>query len=192
MKNPDLAVAYGVARKAKKPMAKHEHTEDCYADGGLVCEYGGKPEADANPGTPKAKADNKKLPDSETMADHFAYGGMAEADGAPVTPARKPDDERPPMERYMANHFAKGGLIADAIMKAKAMDSQVDLNANSEESPNMADQYNYDANGKEQYDLDQLSPQPEDSNEMGDDLEDEDSHDIVGMIRKSMKTKKKA
>lgn len=85
--------------------------------------------------------------------------------------------------------------IADAIIakkrKAKMMAAggMVDLEANSEEDPNNEDQMSFEANGKEQYDLDQLSSQPEDSNETGDEREDdaENQHDMVSSIRKKMK-----
>lgn len=73
----------------------------------------------------------------------------------------------------MPDHEEHYASIADAILskkKAYANGGEVaDLEEHSEESPNMADEYNEDANGKEQYDLGQLSPQPKDSNEDGDD-----------------------
>lgn len=89
--------------------------------------------------------------------------------------------------------------IADAIMakkrKAKmAEGGMVDIDENAEESsanPNTYDDQNELAAMKENYDsdMDGIS-QPMDSNEMGDELSDEDSHDMVSMIRKKMKTKK--
>lgn len=189
-----LAIAYATKRSAskKKKMA-----------------YGGMAEQDGNPGTPKAKVDNKRLPEDEYMADHFAYGGMAEEDGNPGTPKRKPDDRRLPEDEYMADHFAKGGevepsdlmsdderatSIADAIMRKRhkkkmAEGGMVDLEANSEESPNMEDQYSFEANGKEQYDDSQISKQPMDSNETGDSIES-DAHDMVSKIRAKIKAKR--
>lgn len=90
--------------------------------------------------------------------------------------------------------------IADSIMRRKRMakggsveDGQVDLEANSEESPNMEDQMSFQANGKEQYDLRQLDAQPMDSNEKGDERESdsENEHDMIDQIRSKMKAKKK-
>src|ERR1700676_1518982 len=77
---------------------------------------------------------------------------------------------RPSEEEYMAGHFARGGEIempddevedehdssmAAAIMakrrrKNYADGGMVDLEANSEESPNNEDQMSFEANGKEQ------------------------------------------
>lgn len=75
-------------------------------------------------------------------------------------------------------HYAEGGTV--------------DLEANSEESPNNEDQMSFEANGKEQYDLDQLSDQPEDSNEKGDgpEHESENAYDMIGDIRKKMRARR--
>jgi len=87
-------------------------------------------------------------------------------------------------KRKSKQSFAKGGMampeheehyasIADAILKKKQSFAEggevADLEENSEESPNMADEFNMEADGKEQYDLSQLGPQPMDSNEDSDD-----------------------
>lgn len=183
-----IAIALAVQRKNKKKMAL----------GGAVegPNHSGK-QHDREPGQPAKKADDSRLPDSETMIDRWSAGSP---------PARKPDDSRPPMDSYMADHFAEGGevsdddfagSIADAIMARKdrkkmADGGMVDLEANSEEvgrSP--YDEENAEAGNKEQYDLSQLSSQPEDSNEMGDDREDveSDEHDMISKIRSKMKAK---
>jgi hypothetical protein len=136
----------------------------------------------------------------KTAKKKMAYGGMAEEDGNPGLPHAKPDEHRPPMKEYMTDHpehLAHGGeaeehydSIADAILrKSKASSEQADLEENSEESPNMADAYNYEANDAEQYDLSQLDHQPMDSNEHGDAQEKgkEDKHDMVSSIRKKFR-----
>lgn len=132
----------------------------------------------------------------------MAYGGPADRqDGAVDPEPRKPDDFRPPEDQYMADRFAKGGevdshydSIADAIMRKKKMadGGEVDINSNAEETPSTLspfDDDNSDAVLKELYDDDQIGPQPEDSNEIGDEREDEESDkfDMVSAIRKKMK-----
>lgn len=98
--------------------------------------------------------------------------------------------------------LANGGLVSfrdaedddspvDEIMQRRKMAAggQVDLEANSEESPNNEDQMSYDAVKKEQYDLGQLDSQPDDSNEHGDDIHSDD-HDMVEQIRKRIKSRR--
>lgn len=142
-------------------------------------------------------------------AKKMAYGGMAEADKEPHMDIPAPSTSMgPAMDEYEADHFAKGGeveahelmgdderagSIADAIMrkrkvKAMADGGMVDLEAASEESPNMADEDNYDAIKKEQYDLDQLSDDPMDSNEHGHAMEDE--RDMISKIRSKIRSKR--
>lgn len=176
-KAQSLAIAYATQRHSKrKKMA-----------------YGGAARNDGNSGTPARKPDDMRLPEHEYMGVDATYGNP---------PARKPDDMRPPKDRYMANHFAEGGdvdehydSIADAIVRKKhkaVADSQVDLAANSEEKPNYYDELNEMTANAEQYDVDQLSPQPRNSNEIGDEREDEESdkHDMVSQIRRKMRSKK--
>ncbi len=198
-----LAIALSTQKHNKKKMAL----------GGAVEAPGRSGHAtSAIPGTPAPKPDDKRLPDSETMAKEWSKGSA---------PAPKPDDKKLPESETMANHFAKGGMIdmeeeispsdmmsdderassiADAIMRKRDKmkmaeggmvdDGEVDLEANSEEvgrSP--YDHMNQDAANKELYDLDQLSPQPMDSNEHGDDL-DSDKHDMISAIRAKLKAKR--
>lgn len=86
--------------------------------------------------------------------------------------------------------------MAEAIMRKRSMRKRfadggmVDLEENSKEQKNNEDDYSFDALMKESYDLDQLSPQPKDSNEHGDDLSDADSHDHIDMMRRKIKAKK--
>lgn len=84
--------------------------------------------------------------------------------------------------------------MVDSIMKKRRKKfaeggEVVDLEENSKEMPNEFDDLNMDAAGKELYDDSQFSPQPEDSNLMGDDI-DSDEHDMVEAIRKKMKYKR--
>lgn len=89
--------------------------------------------------------------------------------------------------------LAEGGMV-DAIMKKRKMmasGGEVDLQANADEDLNNEDDLSFDAARKKTYfDDSQMDDQPEDSNEKGDDLDDADSHDLVGSIRKKMKSRK--
>lgn len=88
--------------------------------------------------------------------------------------------------------------MAEAIrMKRKAKDEEqmyadggfVDIQDNGDEDPNEFNELNFDAAKKELYDDSQLSDQPEDSNEHGDDI-DSDKHDMISQIRRKLKSKR--
>ncbi len=180
-----LAIAYATKRAAgKKKMAK----------GGMV-PAGSK--HDGNPGTPSAKPDDKKIPDSESMSDYATRGSA---------PARKPDDRRLPEEQYMANHFAHGGdvdkhlSIAENILRKRKMmaeggevsDDVSDLDQTPlVDQDDHYDQQNGEAAEKPLYDDSQLSPQPWDSNQHGDSEEEESENtlDMIGKIRKKLRMK---
>jgi hypothetical protein len=182
-----IAIALDVQRRAKGKKK--------FALGGAVEAPGrsGHP-YDRNPGAPAKKPNDRREPVSEYMGERATYGNP---------PARKPDDHRPPKEEYMADHFAEGGeveehysSIADAILaKKRVADSQVDLVDNSEQDSNNEDRMSYNALHRPIYDeedaLDDLN-QPEDSNEHGHELsqEDDDSVSIVDKIRRGMKSKR--
>lgn len=104
------------------------------------------------------------------------------------------EDSSDDMELSMM-HLAKGG-IADLIRakhKMMAEGGEVDLQDNSDEHLNEEDQLSYKAARKKTYyDDSQISRQPMDSNEHGDELSDEDSHDMVSSIRKKMKYKQRS
>lgn len=171
-----IAIAYNVQRKAKKKKMA----------------YGGMAEADGNPGTPAKKPDNRRLNEEDYMGDKWADGGEIES--------------RDPASSDVDDHYDS---IADAIRakkRSKSLDfkegegeqvegyadgGMVDLEEESEEHPNYYDKLNMEAAGKEQYDDSQLSRQPEDSNEHGDDIES-DIHDMVESIRRKMKAKRGA
>lgn len=116
------------------------------------------------------------FPGAEPRAKKMAYGGMAEDDNEPHMPMRKPDNRRLPIEEYMADHFAEGGMV--------------DLNEESEEQPNEYDEQNELAANRPQYDDSQISPQPRNSNEHGDMLDDEDEHGLSAAIRARIKMKR--
>ncbi len=212
MSKSNLAMAYAVKRRAGKAKKM--------ANGGIVSLS--KSAADANPGTPMRKPDDKKLseeqfmnrsalaskgaqidprkpddkrpPEEEYMANHFFEGGLvsedeSEEDMNPGTPGRKPDNMRPPESEYMANRFAKGGVV-DAIKNRYAQGGEVaDLEEESEEQPNQYYGMNQAAANEPQYDDDQLSAQPMDSNEHGDDGLEHDLHDMVGRIKARLRSK---
>jgi hypothetical protein len=177
-------------------------TGKAYAKGGPV-EYGAGPEADMEPGVPKRKSDDYRRPEAAYMGKDWA--GEPELDDASDTsmgPAKSEYDgvqwaakggEIEPHE--LMSDDERSSSIADAIMKkrhkAKMMadGGMVDLEANSEEQPNNEDDYSFNAVKKEAYDLDQLGPDPMDSNEHGDDIES-DKNDMVSQIRKKMRAKR--
>jgi hypothetical protein len=92
------------------------------------------------------------------------------------------EDERP--ASIVAAIMSKRKKFADGGM--------VDLDENAKEDKNNLDDDNYGALKKENYSeksgLDDLD-EPSDSNEQGDDLEDEDSHDMISSIRSKMNKK---
>lgn len=100
------------------------------------------------------------------------------------------DREMPHSGNSPRAYFSNGGSISDEIMRRRGEnplpEGQVDLNEHSEEAPNLYDPLNEEAGGKEQYDLDQLSPQPKDSNLKSDDIP-HDEHDMISKIRAKMK-----
>lgn len=193
-----LAIAYHVQSKNKKKMAK----------GGSVPANTSAPDVHE-----AADEEMKRVNDGidARMKAKQAMGKPGYAEGGtvsgysysrnPGTPAPKSDDMRPAESSYMGDKWAEGGMIdsiADAVIdrmhRKMANGGMVDLDANSEEEGSSPyDTYNGEAGGEEQYDLDQLSDQPEDSNETGDSEEDEseNKHDMVDAIRKRMNSKRK-
>lgn len=89
-------------------------------------------------------------------------------------------------DRIHRKMMAQGGMAHDD-----------GLEDNSEEKGNFEDDLSFDALGKENYDDSQLSEQPEDSNETGDDLDErdkgeKDSSPLVSKIRSRAKKGKAA
>lgn len=133
----------------------------------------------------------------KNKAKKMAQGGMAE----------EPKDTVGSIIGYPGSppvHKAHGGMInqgedtaksmVDSIMsKRKAMSAggMADIEENSEETPASLSPYdddNSEAAEKELYDDGQLSEQPMDSNEHGDEIE-KDSNDMVSIIRRKMKSR---
>jgi hypothetical protein len=125
------------------------------------------------------------------MKKRMADGGEIEANNEDTgNPGEDSEDQMDTMQ------MARGGSVADAIMKKRKMmadGGEVDLQDLSDEQLNSEDDMSYDAAGKKTYyDDSQLSKQPEDSNEHGDEREsgEEDEHDMIAKIRSKMKSKK--
>lgn len=215
----DLAIAFNTQRMAKKKkMALGGAVEPPSRSGHPYSRDPGTPEKKPDDyrepegeymgekwsygSAPARKPDDMRLPKEEYMAGHFAEGGMAGEDCSncghpfnrnPGTPEKKPDNMRPSEDEYMANHFAEGGSVTDSIMskrKTYAPEGGVNINENAQENGwSPYEEYSTQAYKKELYDDDQLSAQPMDSNESGDDREDErsDKFDMVDKIRKKYK-----
>lgn len=165
-----------------------------YALGGAVSGPEHKPFS-RNPGAPAPKPDDRHLPEDEYMADDMDAPVGSTSRGPMITISKAEYDAL-----RSGGSYAKGGMIdrraesiSDAILEKKhrmAEGGMVDLEANSEEvARSPYDKYNADAGDEEQYDLDQLSDDPEDSNESGDGREDDESdkHDMISAIRKRMR-----
>lgn len=161
---PSLAIAFNMQskKKAKKPMPDEDHEhDDACMAEGGMCK--------------------------------MAQGGIMQAPDKEMGYPSQSHDLDP--ELYMEEH--KPQSLAEAIMmkrhaKKMAEGGMVDIQSNGEEEGSTPyDDMNEEAAMKELYDDAQLSPQPEDSNEHGHDLSDEDAHDMVSMIRKKLKSLKK-
>lgn len=178
-KKPSLAIALSVQQKNKKKMAK----------GGKVSEGTNDKEEMSKEADTKGEPDSGKDSEVDEAPSHSegeTRGQMLERHASELDGLDGDNDE-------MAVPHKAPGSIAEAILaKGKKMASggMVDLNKASEESPNMADSYNFEANGKEQYDDSQLDSQPEDSNEHGDASLEKDAQDMVEMIRQKIRAKR--
>lgn len=210
-KKQDLAIAFSVQRQNKKKKAK----------GGMVSSFTKDPDMQKKESNlPEHAQRSKDSFAKEKMAPMYAKGGQipnldmesnfkneerahvarggemtedSEAENLQSKPAPSSTADVHPADFMHEEERAQS--IAHAILgkrKRMAEGGMVDLEANSEESPNMADEYNFDANGKEQYDDSQLGLDPMDSNETGDEREDasENKHDMISSIRKHLKIKR--
>lgn len=180
-----IAIAYNIARKNKrKAMAEGGEVKDEFKDI-----------------EPMSDAEMEKEEDEETMkkVDRVSDKDMSMAYGRP-----NPNEED--------ENLAKGGTVKDshdedehydsiasAVMAKKrrakmmAEGGMVDLDENAMEEPNNLDDMNYEALKKENYAEEHgLSAMgsPEDSNEHGHELSDEDMHDMVDSIRRKLKAKR--
>lgn len=106
-----------------------------------------------------------ELKEHSMKGDCMSCGGMCKYyDGGMVMDA---DDQS--MAAMIRRKYAKGGLV--------------DLQDGENEQLNAEDDMSYDAAREDYYDLDQLSDQPEDSNEHGD-MIDGDENDKLSKYRK--------
>lgn len=187
MKNNSLPIAYSLQRRAKKVLNNK-----------LALEKADKKNSESPDDTIPTYSSPAMAEFMSGKAKQLAEGGMinheepfkkAQADDVPFSEGQ--DD--------VGEHYAS---IADAILSKKraaakkmADGGMVDLEENSEEADaDHAASFNQAANLKEQYDDEQLDEDPLDSNEIGDedekDEENENDEDVVGSIRKRMKSKR--
>lgn len=183
-----IAIAYDIQRKNKrKKMAKGGEVKDEFEDISPVTE------------AEMMEDEDKDMPSN---IDRISEKDIAIAYGKPNP--NEDDDNLSKGGSVKDQHDdsdAEGHYdsIASAIMarkrKAKMMaeGGMVDLDENAQEEPNNLDDLNYEALKKENYAEEHgLSAMgsPEDSNEDGHDLSDEDKHDMVTMIRRKIKAKR--
>jgi len=155
------------------------HPMKMMASGGKVSmEIGSGPEEDEEENPAGLESDDDEMAPAvdEYMANKFADGGMVD------------DDDQPEDEEEEENHAS----VASAIMARQkyADGGMVDIDENAEEQPNGYYARNEDAALKENYDSDMDGvSEPDDSNEHGDVLSDEDAHDMISRIMARMKRK---
>lgn len=153
----DLAMAVNVSRMSKKPKKM--------ADGGIV-------KADK----PKDTDWQEKHPgvDAFTKGFNEATGTKKMAHGGEVMASDLMDDDE------------RASSIADAIRRKRLKTGEVDIESNGMEESNMFDEINADAVEDPIYDDSQLSEQPEDSNEHGQDVDD---GSLASKIRRKLRSK---
>jgi hypothetical protein len=211
----DRAARQGMTHEQMAEMYEQEAAKHrMYANGGIVDEDGSQAQQDGYPGTPAAKPDDDRRPksayiDTDQWSDDelpsrkpFAKGGMVRGDHNARLSDRDearstsmPSQKMPslnPSELMTAQQRANA--TAEAVMKSrkKNMDDggEVDIQANGdEEGSSPYDDMNADAVENGEYDDSQLSDQPMDSNQTGDDIES-DVHDLVDTIRKKLMAKR--
>jgi hypothetical protein len=157
-------------------------------------------------------ADEESAEASSLMGDTGRHGKMSENDNLDEPAGLEEDDDQmgPPSSEYMDGNmrpqFAEGGevdedgdqTISDVIMKRRReqmnpdQSGMVDLDALSEEEPNQYVPIDGKVANEMRYDDSQISPQPENSNQKGDELSDEDEHNesLLSAIRKKMRAKR--
>lgn len=184
--NQAIAIAYDISRKnRRKKMAEGGEVKDEFKDITPVStsEMEEDEDKDLPPNVDRVSEKDKSIafgrPNPNEDEQNLAKGGTV----------RDHDDES-------EGHYDS---ITSAIMakkrKAKMMaeGGMVDLDENAREGGNTLDELNYEAYKKENYaEENGLSAlgQPEDSNEHGHELSDEDEHDMVESIRRKMKAKR--
>lgn len=173
-----LAIALEIQRRNKRPKKM--------AEGGIASEAKAESKQLANNIPEDNSSSNMQKKEKTSMLPGFAHGG--EASDVHHKIAKDFDEmlakhDHDAVMEYMAGRLSDHKKMADGGM--------VDIEENNKEQPNSYYERNEDAALKENYDEDFIHmEQPEDSNEHGDDLKDEDSHDMVDKIMKKMKYKK--
>lgn len=162
-KPTNLAVAYGVQRQNKRKMA----------NGGVIyVDSQGKEKKDPKSGwNNEEKQDFKKGYEGGSPLGN-KIKGMFGGD--------EPENKAHGGEIDCAHCMGSGRMIAEG-------GEIVDLEANDMEGPATDISHNMNAKDYNPLHEDSIEDQPMDSNEHGDELEDEDSHDKVGMIMKKMR-----
>lgn len=156
-----------------------EQDPNMYADGGDV-DTSTKPTP-----TPTPTSTPVNLGGTEESRKKYGMGVFNEAEGGMI------DDEMDQPEPEEEDEHDSSVAAAIMAKRRKYADGgQVDLDDNSMEHPNSYYNRNENAVLKENYDEDMEDmSQPMDSNEHADELEDEDSHDMVGKIMRKMKSR---
>lgn len=175
------------------------------ASGGLV----EGAEDTQEPSVPGRKPDDMRPAEDEYMSDHMAEGGevpdastdadtkymttdeqnQALREGQPLSNLYNPKPE----SKAAGGMISRAGSIAKAILEKRRMadGGMVELDNKENETPNY-EQQNLLAAKKELYDDSQISAQPEDSNEHGDTLSDEDmdNQSMISQIRAKLRAKR--
>lgn len=204
-----LAIAYSIKRKNRKKMA----------EGGEISakdekrpmpenEYDDKHEISLNKSRHSMEGDGWS--DKPNASDKFEIRQKLTSGDPDESSPHTGESEEDMLRRHAMERaaYAKGGhvmreededghlSIAEQVMKRRkkmADGGEVDLDHNSMEEPNQYYHQNEDYALKENYDEDMTGVhQPEDSNERGRELadEDEESRDMIKEIQKRMRSKR--
>lgn len=203
-RDQNLAIAYSVQRQNRKKKKM--------ADGGMVDNKEMREDEERmmsrmEPASPmeqpprrydemEADRQGPSLSDEERQHNN---GKKAYARGGYVSPEDEMEDEHDSslVASIMAKRDRRPQQDSDSDDDSQmymADGGMVDLSRNADEDFNEEDQMSFDALRKENYSesdgLDMLD-QPEDSNEHGHDLSDEDEHDMVDQIRRKIMAKRR-
>lgn len=155
------------------------------------------------PAVPARKPDDKRLPQDEYTADHFAKGGMADSYSDQPREEAEEEHHASIAAAIMAKKARQSQLISDSDIDEQinlyeggqvegSDESQADIMSNGAEHPNAYYGHN-EAILKENYDSDMDGvDQPSDSNEHGDSREEASENDqsLVSRIRSRMAVKR--
>ncbi len=211
----DMADEHSTSRKpyakgGKVEASDYDHPLDGKYEDDLLDLPPSEDEGDSMAHSENEEGPDREGPDTESLhMKMMAEGGMADGEleeehHASLTAAIMAKRDRMHAEidsgahdEDMAVKMALGGEIIEddndihshGSMDTHESSDQVDLSRNADEDANEEDQASFNALRKENYSesagLKQMDS-PEDSNEHGHDLPDEDSHDMVDSIRNKM------